>query len=200
MKNTSIKLNFIMNAILTMSQFIFPLITFPYISRVLEPEGTGMVSFATSVVAYFCMFSQLGIPTYGIRACAKVRDDREELSRTVQELFLINLFMCVLVYVSFFISLFAVPRFAQNKILFLIISSSILFNAIGMEWLYKALEQYSYITIRSIIFKLIAVIAMFLLYDRSLTRSYMEQFLYLQRQLLIYLILYMHIIIYHSDW
>lgn len=163
MKKTSIKLNFIMNAILTMSQFIFPLITFPYISRVLEPEGTGMVSFATSVVAYFCMFSQLGIPTYGIRACAKVRDDREELSRTVQELFLINLFMCVLVYVSFFISLFAVPRFAQNKILFLIISSSILFNAIGMEWLYKALEQYSYITIRSIIFKVIAVIAMFLL-------------------------------------
>ena len=167
MKKKSIKLNFIMNAILTMSQFIFPLITFPYISRILEPAGTGMVSFATSVVTYFCMFSQLGIPTYGIRSCAKVRDDREELSRTVQELFLINLFMCVLVYVSFFISLFAVPRLAQNKILFLIISSSILFNAIGMEWLYKALEQYTYITIRSIIFKFIAVIAMFLLVKQN---------------------------------
>ena len=67
----SLKLNFVMNAILTMSQFIFPLITFPYVSRILLPEGTGKVSFATSVISYFAMFAQLGIPTYGIRACAK---------------------------------------------------------------------------------------------------------------------------------
>lgn len=53
-----------MNAILTMSQFIFPLITFPYVSRILLPEGTGKVSFATSVITYFAMFAQLGIPTY----------------------------------------------------------------------------------------------------------------------------------------
>ena len=162
-KNKSLKLNFIMNAILTMSQFAFPLITFPYISRVLQPAGTGMVSFATSVVAYFCMFSQLGIPTYGIRACAKVRDDKETLSRTVQELFLINLIMCIFTYIAFFIALFTVPKFSQNKPLFLIISLTILFNAIGVEWLYKALEQYTYITVRSIIFKFIALVFMFLL-------------------------------------
>lgn len=69
-----------MNAILTMSSFIFPLITFPYVSRILLPEGTGKVSFATSVIAYFALFAQLGIPTHGIRACAKVRDDHIELS------------------------------------------------------------------------------------------------------------------------
>ena len=79
----SLKLNFIMNAILTMSQFIFPLITFPYVSRILLPEGTGKVSFATSVISYFAMFAQLGIPTYGIRACAKVRDNKEKLTKTV---------------------------------------------------------------------------------------------------------------------
>lgn len=72
-----------MNVILTMSSFIFPLITFPYVSRILLPTGTGKVSFATSVVTYFSMFAQLGIPTYGIRACAKVRDNREELSKVV---------------------------------------------------------------------------------------------------------------------
>ena len=166
-KNKSVKLNFIMNAILTMSQFVFPLITFPYISRVLQPAGTGMVSFATSVVAYFCIFSQLGIPTYGIRACAKVRDDKETLSRTVQELFLINLIMCIFTYIAFFIALFTVPKFSQNKPLFLIISLTILFNAIGVEWLYKALEQYTYITIRSIIFKFVALIFMFLLVKQS---------------------------------
>ena len=95
-KNKSIKLNFIMNVILTMSSFIFPLITFPYVSRILLPEGTGKVSFATSLISYFSMFAQLGIPTYGIRACAKVRDDKEELTRTTQELVIINFVMSVI--------------------------------------------------------------------------------------------------------
>ena len=102
MKTKSLKLNFIMNAILTMSQFIFPLITFPYISRILLPAGTGKVSFATSVISYFALFAQLGIPTYGIRACAKVRDNKKELTRTVQELFIINVVMSLAVYAAFF--------------------------------------------------------------------------------------------------
>ena len=156
-------LNFVMNSILTMSQFLFPLITFPYISRILLPTGTGKVSFATSVVSYFALFAQLGIPTYGIRACAKVRDDRKALERTVQELFLINLIMSILAYIVLFLAIAFVPRMRQEKALFLIVGLTILFNAIGMEWLYKALEQYTYITVRSIIFKLIAVVAMFVL-------------------------------------
>ena len=159
----SLKINFIMNAILTMSSFIFPLITFPYVSRILLPEGTGKVTFATSVITYFAMIAQLGIPTYGIRACAKVRDNKEELSKTVHEIFLINLIMTIVAYVLVGISIIAVPRFYQDKTLFLIISLTIIFNTIGMEWLYKALEQYTYITIRSIIFKFVALIAMFAL-------------------------------------
>ncbi len=158
----SIKLNLIMNIILTMSAVIFPLITFPYVSRVLLPIGTGKVSFATSVVSYFAMIAQLGIPTYGIRACAKVRDDKETLSKTVQEIFLINIVMCVIAYIAFFGALFCVPRLYQEKELFLIISLTLLFNTIGMEWLYRALEQYTYITVRSIIFKFVALLAMFL--------------------------------------
>ena len=67
----SLKINFIMNSILTMSSFLFPLITFPYVSRILLPLGTGKVSFATSVISYFAMFSQLGIPVYGIRRLCK---------------------------------------------------------------------------------------------------------------------------------
>lgn len=160
--NNSVKWNMIMNAILTMSSFIFPLITFPYVSRILLPAGTGKVNFATSLVNYFAMFAQLGIPTYGIRACAKVRDNKEKLSRTVHELLFINIFMCVLVYFVFFLALFNVPRLKKDMILCLVISISIFLNAIGVEWLYKALEQYSYITVRSLVFKFIALIAMFL--------------------------------------
>lgn len=163
MKQKSLKVNFVMNAILTMSSFIFPLITFPYVSRILLPEGTGKVSFATSVVSYFAMFAQLGIPTYGIRACAKVRDDKEKLTKTVQELFVINLAMSLIAYIALFAAITFVPRLQQDKALFLIVSLTILFNVIGMEWLYKALEQYTYITIRSVIFKFIALIAMFAL-------------------------------------
>lgn len=158
----SVKINMVMNALLTMSSFIFPLITFPYISRILLPSGTGKVNFVTSIVNYFAMFAQLGIPTYGIRACAKVRDDKEKLSRTVHELLFINIFMCILVYIVFFFAVFNVPRMKQDKALYMIIGISIAMNALGMEWLYKALEQYTYITIRSLIFKAIALIAMFL--------------------------------------
>lgn len=146
-----------MNTILTMSNFIFPLITFPYVSRVLLPSGTGKVAFATSVISYFSMFAQLGIPTYGIRACAQVRDDKYKLSKVVHELCIINFIMMLLSYLVFFGGIVFVERLRNEKILFVIMGSMILFNSIGMEWLYKALEEYTYITIRSIVFKAIAV-------------------------------------------
>lgn len=152
-----------MNTILTLSSFIFPLITFPYVSRVLLPEGTGKVSFATSVVTYFLLLSQLGIPTYGIRACAKVRDNRRELSRVVHELLVINLVMSAFSYLLLVAGVFAISKLRAERTLIFLISFTIVLNAIGMEWLYKALEQYTYITIRSVIFKAIAVVAMLLM-------------------------------------
>ena len=157
----SIKKNFVMNIILTLSSIIFPIISFPYVSRVLGPGGTGEVDFATSIIGYFALFSQLGIPTYGVRAVAHVRDNKEKLSRTVHELLTINLVMSLIVYAVLIPTLFIVPKFSAEKPLFLVLSLTILLNSIGMEYLYKGLEQYSYITIRSVIFKVIAFAAMF---------------------------------------
>lgn len=150
-----------MNSLLTASSFIFPLITYPYVSRILGPENIGKVSFAASVVYYFAMFAQLGIPTYGISACARVRDDKKKLSQTVQEIMLINGAMTVIVYAVFAAALFTVPRLSAEKPLLLITGLTVLFNTIGVEWLYKALEQYSYITTVSILFKIVSVAAMF---------------------------------------
>lgn len=152
-----------MNAILTMSSIIFPLISFRYVSQILGPVGTGKVSFATSFITYFNMFAQLGIPTYGIRTCAKVRDDKTELSRTVHELLTINLILSLIAYVSLAVVLLTVPRFQEDRILYVIISSTIILNTIGVEWLYRGLEQYSYITKRSLFFKVVALIAMFMM-------------------------------------
>lgn len=167
MKQKSIKVNFIMNMILTMSSFIFPLITFPYVSRILLPVGTGKVSFATSLISYFSMFAQLGIPMYGVRACARVRDNREALTKVVQELLIINILMSIISYIGLFLALTFITKLQSDKPLYIIVSFTIILTSIGMEWLYRALEQYTYITIRSVIFKFIALIAMFLLIHKS---------------------------------
>lgn len=162
-KEHSVTFNFIMNFILTASAVIFPLITFPYVSRILLPVGTGKVASAVAVVNYFSMVSMLGIPTYGIRACAQVRDDKEKLSRTVQEILIINSIMTVIVYIVFGICLQTVPEFAEDRTLLLVVSSAIFLNVIGVSWLYSALEEYAYITMASLFFKIIAVIGMFVL-------------------------------------
>lgn len=159
----SLKVNFVMNVILTVSSVLFPVVTFPYVSRVLGPDGTGRVAFATSIISYFAMFAQLGIPTYGIRACARVRDDKEELIRVTHEILAINMLMSMAAYIALGILLAVVPRFRQDRGLFLIISFTILLNTLGVEWLYKALEEYSYITLRSVAFKLVALITTFVL-------------------------------------
>ena len=163
MKKKSIKLNFIMNALLSVSNFIFPIITFPYVSRILTPVGTGKIATATSIISYFNIFAQLGIPTYGIRACARVRDNKEELTRTAHELLMINMIMSAITYVFLFVSIAVFPVLREEKTLYLISSATILLTSVGMEWLYKALEQYTYITVRSVIFKFIAMGLMFLL-------------------------------------
>lgn len=146
-----------------MSSFLFALVTFPYVSRVLSAEGMGKVNFAISVISYIAIFSQLGIPVYGIRACAKVRDDKVKLSRTVQELMIIQLGTTVVAYVMLYTLLQTVPRLQNDRLLYIVAGFNIFLLYIGMEWLYRALEMYTYITARSVVFKAIALLAMFLL-------------------------------------
>lgn len=161
MKIKSVKFNFIMNFILSASSIIFPLITFPYISRVLQAAGNGKVAFASSVLTYFTMFASLGIPIYGIRACAKVREEKEKLSHTVQELLIINTITMIFTFTVFMVLMYVIPEFAAEKELMWINSISLVLNVFGVSWLYSALEQYAYITICSIVFKIISVIMMF---------------------------------------
>ena len=140
--NKSLKINFIMNCILTCSAYIFPLITFPYISRVLQASGNGKINFANSIVSYFVMFASLGIPVYGVRACASVRKNKKELSKTVQELLILNIIMCFITYIVLFNCVFLIDKMYEYKELIFIFSSTLILNCIGVEWLYKALEEY----------------------------------------------------------
>ena len=162
-KQVSIRKNFILNLLLRVTRVIIPLITFPYVSRILQPEGLGRVTFAESFTAYLLLIAQLGIPTYGIRACARARDDREKLSRTVHELVAINLMMSLLAYAILIICIMKVPRIGNDWEIFAVFSINIVMGAVGMDWMYEGLEQYSYITVRTLTLRLISVILIFLL-------------------------------------
>ena len=90
-KRNSIISNAILNVIRVSSNLLITLISFPYINRILGPENLGKVNFATSVINYFVLFASLGIPLYGVIACAKVQDDEKELNKTVSELLFLNI-------------------------------------------------------------------------------------------------------------
>lgn len=158
----SVKYNFLMSSILKMSSFIFPMITFPYISRILGPIGNGKVSFATSVIYYFTSFSALGIPTYGIKICAQCRNNPKKLSQTVQELLTLGIVLTISAYILLIILIYSVPRLYIAKDVILVTSLNLILSNIGIEWFYQAIEQYDYITVRNLLFKVISIILMFL--------------------------------------
>lgn len=160
--NSSIKKNIVLNIIYTITNMIFPLITFPYVSRILLSEALGKVSFFTAVSGYAIMMASLGISTYGIRAVAKVRDDRKKLSKVVEELLLINTIITIIVVSILIGSIFWIDKFKDDYELLLINCALVLVTPIGMNWLYSGLEQYGYITKRSIFFKTLSLILVFL--------------------------------------
>lgn len=108
------------------------------------------------------MFAQLGIPTYGIRVCAACRNNPRKFNKTVQELIILNSITVVLVYIAFVVCMMTVPRLREDWSLMMITSVTILLNTIGVDWLFQALEQYGYITIRNLAFKVLSIILMFI--------------------------------------
>lgn len=162
MKTKSIKTNAVLNIIYTISNIIFPMITFPYVSRILLADGMGKVSFFTAVANYAVMLASLGISTYGIRATANARDDKQELSKVTVELLVINLIATIIVIGTIIVSIPYVAKFQDDKLLLLINCCLIFCSSFSLNWLYSGLEQYSYITKRSITFKLISLMLVFL--------------------------------------
>ncbi|AEE17067.1 flippase [Treponema brennaborense] len=161
--HNSIKRNAFLNMVRTLLSIIFPLITFPYATRILQPEGIGKVQFSASIISYFVMIAGLGIGTYGIRETAKKRDNEEKLAKVTKELFLLNLIPTVIAYILLGIAFVFIPKFNSYRELLIIYSATILFTTLGVEWLYSGLEQYAYITIRQFVFQLISLILLFVL-------------------------------------
>ena len=163
MEAKSLKKNAVLNVIKTICGIAFPLITFPYASRILLAEGTGKVNFANSIIAYFKIISTLGIGTYAVRGASAVRDNRRELSKFVKEILAINLISTFIAYICFLGAMIFVQKFQNLQLLLCICSSSILLETVGINWLYSALEEYKYITVRSLSFQALSLILLFTL-------------------------------------
>lgn len=163
MKVKSIKANAILNIIYTIINMLFPIITFPYVSRILLADGMGKVSFFTSISNYAVMMASFGISTYGIREVAKVRDDKKELSKVATELLIINIVLTIVVLCFLIASINFVEKFKVEPSLFFINAIIIIIAPMGLNWLYSGLEQYAYITKRTIVFKTISLVLVFIL-------------------------------------
>lgn len=167
MKKKSLGLNAALNGFRNVLNLFFPLITFPYVSRVLQAEGIGKYNFANSVISYFLLIAALGISNYSVREGAKLRDDRKKISDFASQVFTINLISTILSYILLFLSLIIFKNLQSYKTAILIFGLQIFFTTIGVEWVYTIFEEYAYITIRSIIFKIISIILLFLFVRKS---------------------------------
>lgn len=159
----SIKSNYIFNLINSISQLLFPLITFPYASRIMMADGIGQVQFFSSIISYISLFTCLGIPMYAIREIAKVRDDAVKMSTTTVEILLLHAMLTILGYVAVAVICMTVSDVQTDIPLFLILSATIFFTAIGCEWFYLGIENFKYVAIRGLIVKVFSVILLFLL-------------------------------------
>ena len=158
----SVKVNYILNLINTGTQMLFPLITFPYVCRVIEADGVGQVNFFQSIISYISLFTCLGIPMYAIREIARDRNDVVKMNRTATEILLLHSMLTLVGYIIVAILCLTVPQIQVNIPLFLILSLTIFFTAIGCEWFYQGIEDFKYITIRGLIIKTISVVLLFI--------------------------------------
>ncbi len=167
MKEKSIKINAILNGLRSALNLIFPLITFPYVSRILSVDGMGIYNFSNTYINYFALLAGLGVSTYAVREGAKYRDNREKISGFASEVFTINVISTIAAYLLLFCSLVIFNNLYKYVTCILIFSLQLLFNTIGTEWVYNIYEDYSYITIRSIVFKIISIVLLFVFVRNS---------------------------------
>lgn len=161
MKEKSLVLNAFLNGFRNILNLIFPLITFPYVTRVLSVNGIGVYNFSNSIVSYFLLIAGLGLANYGVREGAKYRDCIEKESEFVSEVFSINIVATIVAYILLaFVTIFS-PQINASASTICIFSLQIFFTTIGVEWLFSMYEEYAYITIRSIVFKIISIILLF---------------------------------------
>lgn len=158
----SLKINATLNVIQNICKIIFPLVTIPYVCRVLEASNFGKVSFGNSVVRYFVLLAALGIPAYAQREASAFRDDKNRISRFSNQVFSISVYSTIASYIFLFIALFSSSKLSDYAILIILQSATIILITLGADWINVVYEDYFYLTVRYIIFQLISIILLFM--------------------------------------
>ena len=157
MKESSLKWNFIYNICYQFLQICIPLLTTPYLSRVLGAGNIGAYSYAYNIANYFVLFSMLGIANYGKRTIAMVRDDYKKLSLTFSSLYTMQLVTSVVLIMAYIGYLFTCADILMYIMLFYVLSA-----ALDINWFFFGMEQFKITITRNIIVKLCTTVAIFL--------------------------------------
>lgn len=155
--------NYILSVTNTIIGLIIPIITFPYISRILGPDKIGVVNFVQSYAYYFMHIASFGIMSYAVREIARVRDNKEEVERLGNEIFNLNLFFSLISGFLYIGIVLIVPKFRENFLLYLLYSSTIFTNFLLLDWLFQAYDDYAFTTIRTIAIRVVLIVCIFIL-------------------------------------
>lgn len=154
--------NIFYNVLLALSQVLFPLITFPYLARVLGPENIGLYNFSESYARYFALVAALGISVYGVREIAKKQEQPKALSNTFAELFLINLIATCILSVLYIFTIWYTNKLSSHASLFYWSFVFFFFQVFVLEWFFTGINQFKYIAVRFFIIRLVFVAAVFI--------------------------------------
>jgi O-antigen/teichoic acid export membrane protein len=159
----NLKKNLVYNFLLSCSQVLMPLISIPYISRILTPEGIGKVSFIDSLSYCFVTIAEFGITVYGIREIAQIKHDKDQLRKRVSELVVLHCITSAITLIFYGITVYILWQKIQDIRLIFFSVSFLLVNAFACEWYFWGLEKFRYITLRSFISRLLGIISLFIL-------------------------------------
>ncbi|MEY2738180.1 MAG: hypothetical protein RL259_89 [Bacteroidota bacterium] len=159
---TNIKKNILFNILLTLSNVLIPIITFPFVSKTIGPEGVGRVQFAQTFIQYFSFLAALGIPIYGIRLIAKSKNLINKRKVIFSNLVFINVFFSLILLICYATIVFSSSFLYADFQFYLIGSITILLSFSNVDWYFSGLEKFKLIAFRSIISKLISTILVFL--------------------------------------
>ena len=162
MGKRSLKKNAFYNVLRSLLSFIVPLITYPYITKVLDPDGLGKVNYTISIVTYFMLLAVFGMGTYAIKECAPLSGDRKAINEKASELFTFNIITALISYALLLAVMFLVKKFHPYTLLLLIQSIQIIFSIINIEWVNVVYEDYKFTTIRFLIIDIINLLVLFL--------------------------------------
>lgn len=163
MKTKSLTKNSLYNVTYTVVNVLFPFITSVYVSRILLPAGVGRVAYAQNLTSYFVTLAALGLQSYGIREFAKVREKSDKRNKLFTELFLVNIISTSLSCIAFALFVWSNGGFERELGLYVACGLTIFLNYLNIDWLYQGVEEYGYITARSMFIKVLSVILLFLL-------------------------------------